>query len=427
MPETTKVLLTSWLTLLCKMIPGITQAVVLTSTDKAPGSIVRWPQTSAVNNDLMATAYQAARQKQTISTTFSSSEDDEQVSDAVLAMPLNKIENLNLTLAMLVKIKPSQKTIILQILQWGEDWLILLLQTVTNSPELASTAEPTLFGSWRVRLGKLTMLRSNNSRLVLAAVVIILLVSLMNGTYRVTSPARLEGKIQRVIVAPFDGYIANAISRAGETVHEGEVIAEMDDQSLRLEQQQHVAKKNEYTRQYRQALANREKAQAHIYKSQIKQADAQLQLLEKKIQRSRLVAPLEGIIISGDLSRSLGAPVKMGDVLFEVSPLDQYRLIVLVDEKQVVDIKQGLQGTLTLTALPAVKINFTVRKVSPVFEENNDGVAYRVEATISNDYPVLRPGMQGVAKIDIDQRRIAWIYLHELYDAIRLWAWSWLP
>jgi hypothetical protein len=32
-----------------------------------------------------------------------------------------------------------------------------------------------------------------------------------------------------------------------------------------------------------------------------------------------------------------------------------------------------------------------------------------------------------VAKIDIDRRSFAWIYLHELFDVIRLWVWRWLP
>jgi hypothetical protein len=45
----------------------------------------------------------------------------------------------------------------------------------------------------------------------------------------------VEGAVQRAAVAPFDGYVTAARFRAGETVAEGEVLAEMDDQELRLE------------------------------------------------------------------------------------------------------------------------------------------------------------------------------------------------
>ena len=39
----------------------------------------------------------------------------------------------------------------------------------------------------------------------------------------------------------------------------------------------------------------------------------------------------------------------------------------------------------------------------------------------------LRPGMQGVGKIGIDERPYWWIWTHELTSWLRLWAWSWLP
>ena len=207
----------------------------------------------------------------------------------------------------------------------------------------------------------------------------------------------------------------------------GEVIAELDTGNLVLQQQRYAAEINEYDHQYRKALSERDQTQAHIFKSRVSQAQAQLSLLEKKIERSTLVSTLDGIIISGDLSRSLGTPVKTGDILFEVAPLDEYRLVILVDEKQVVDVSEGLQGALTLKALPGKALPFVVHKVSPVFAEDEKGITYRVEARLVEENTSLRPGMEGVAKIEIDQRRLGWIYFHELFDLIRLWAWRWLP
>jgi hypothetical protein len=34
--------------------------------------------------------------------------------------------------------------------------------------------------------------------------------------------------------------------------------------------------------------------------------------------------------------------------------------------------------------------------------------------------------MQGVAKIDIEQRKMIWIWTHSLVDWLRMWTWSWL-
>jgi hypothetical protein len=39
----------------------------------------------------------------------------------------------------------------------------------------------------------------------------------------------------------------------------------------------------------------------------------------------------------------------------------------------------------------------------------------------------LQPGMEGVAKVDIDRRRLIWIWTHEIVDWLRLKLWAWLP
>lgn len=346
----------------------------------------------------------------------------------VIALHLTGPDSFSAALAILVRIKPSRQSAVLQILQWGESWLQLLLQQQACKPGGTVNDDTRENGSLTARARHIFTGWSNRSRrLVAGALLVGLVMLLVPGTYRVTAPASLEGSIQRAVVAPFDGFIMQAHARAGENVAAGEVIAELDIKELLLEQQRYSAERDEYNRQYRQALSKRDMAQAHIFKSQISQAEAQLHLLEKKIQRSSLSAPLDGVIIKGDLSRSLGATVEQGEVLFEVAPLDEYRLVILVDEQQVIDVQPGLQGELTLKALPDAELAFTVQQVSPVFEENASGIAYRVEAGFNEANPALRPGMQGIAKISIDQRSYLWIYLHELIDAIRLWVWSWLP
>lgn len=415
--------LQSGLELVCRMIPGVRQAVLLSDISSGADSHIQWPVADVIHDDLITTSHLAIRQKKTITKALSIEQENDSAVDLIIAVPLAEKNNFTGALAILAKIKPSQQPVVMQLLHWGEEWLQLLLAHEDNQPKHADAPVNESWLAKHFSISKLSRIQQG----IAGIVVIGLLMLNMTGTYRVTAPASLEGRIQRVIVAPFDSYISNAFFRAGETVKAGDVIAELDSRELLLQQQHYAAQKDEYTRQYRQALAKREQAQAHIYKSQVSQAEAQLKLLEKKTQRSTLIAPLDGVIIAGDLSRSLGAPVKAGDVLFEVAPLDEYRLVIFVDEKQVVDVQADLHGVLNLKALPGTDLNFTVQKVSPVFEENTDGIAYRVEATLDDNHSTLRPGMQGVAKIDIDQRSFAWIYLHSLYDAIRLWLWSWLP
>jgi len=408
------------------MIPGVSQAVLLPNLSAE--SSLQWPPQADIHDDLMTAANLAARQKKTVTTSLSAGRGNDSEVDMVIALHLTGSDSFSAALAILVSIKPSRQSAVLQILQWGESWLQLLFQQQASKPRGTVQDDTRENESLTARARRIvTGWSSRSRRLLTGAILVGLVMLLVPGTYRVTAPATLEGSIQRAIVAPFDGFIMQAHARAGENVAVGEIIAELDSKELLLEQQRYAAERDEYNRQYRQALSKRDMAQAHIFKSQISQAEAQLHLLEKKIQRSSLSAPLDGVIIKGDLSRSLGATVEKGEVLFEVAPLDEYRLVILVDEQQVIDVQPGLQGELTLKALPDAELAFTVQQVSPVFEENASGIAYRVEAAFNEANPALRPGMQGIAKISIDQRSYLWIFLHELIDAIRLWGWSWLP
>jgi hypothetical protein len=51
----------------------------------------------------------------------------------------------------------------------------------------------------------------------------------------------------------------------------------------------------------------------------------------------------------------------------------------------------------------------------------------RVYARLAGAPGRLRPGMEGVGKIHIDERRLVWIWTHSLTEWVQLWLWSWLP
>jgi hypothetical protein len=53
---------------------------------------------------------------------------------------------------------------------------------------------------------------------------------------------------------------------------------------------------------------------------------------------------------------------------------------------------------------------------------------FRVEATLESGSGLrLRPGMEGVAKVAVDERRLASIWTGEMINWLRLKAWAWTP
>ena len=52
---------------------------------------------------------------------------------------------------------------------------------------------------------------------------------------------------------------------------------------------------------------------------------------------------------------------------------------------------------------------------------------FRVEAQMDGVTERLRPGMEGVGKVAVGERRLIWIWTHGLVDWLRLAFWTWLP
>jgi len=259
------------------------------------------------------------------------------------------------------------------------------------------------------------------------AAVAVLLLATVHGDFRVASNATLEPVIRQALTAPFAGYVAQAPARAGDIVSQGALMASLDDRELRLNRFKWLSQQEQLVRQYHQAMANRNAAAVVILTAQIDQAKAEVSLIDYQLAHTRLIAPFRGIIVSGDLSQSLAAPIERGQVMFELAPLDAYRVVLQVNERDVTYVSVGQRGTLLLTGSPSEPMPFVVEKVTPVSTAKEGHNFFRVEAKLDRQLDRLRPGMEGVGKVEIDRRLYAWIWTRQVIDWLRLQLWKWLP
>jgi hypothetical protein len=119
--------------------------------------------------------------------------------------------------------------------------------------------------------------------------------------------------------------------------------------------------------------------------------------------------------------------VQRAQVLFEIAPLDSYRVIVRVPDSEIERVAPGGTGTLVLSALPDRHFALHVVRVTPIAEQADGVNTFRVEARLDATSPQLRPNMEGVAKLDAGRHLLIWAWTHHLIDAIRLGLWSWWP
>jgi multidrug efflux pump subunit AcrA (membrane-fusion protein) len=274
-----------------------------------------------------------------------------------------------------------------------------------------------LFGSERLSL----------KLLALAIALFIGVLVFWPGQFRISAKAVLEGTIQRAAVAPFDGFVAAAPLRAGDIVTAGTEVARLDDRDLLLEKLRWETERAKLLQRQRDSLAKHERTNQLVFGSQVEQAQSQLDLVLEKLKRARITAPIDGIIVSGDLSQTLGAPVQQGKVLFEIAPLDSYRLILQLDERDISFVSKGNKGVLLLTGAASQSIDLEITRLTSVATAEDGRNFFRVEASIKDNGLELRPGMEGIAKVQIGERSLLWIWTRPLIDRIRLFIWNWSP
>lgn len=249
----------------------------------------------------------------------------------------------------------------------------------------------------------------------------------VQGPFRLQAEAALRGSLQRAAVAPFAGYIAEAPVRAGDRVAAGDLMVRLDDADLRLEELRWRSEIDRLRAQSRTALAKGERDNVGLIEAQVAQARAQLDLAALQLARARVTAPIDGLVVAGDLSQRLGAPVSQGEVLFEVAPEDDWRLDLWIDERDLPHAAEGLRGTLALTGAPDSALPFVVTRITPVAEPREGANTFRAEARIEGAPAGLRPGMEGVARIEAGRALVAWVWTRRLADWVRRTAWAWQP
>lgn len=300
---------------------------------------------------------------------------------------------------------------------------------ILHEKALSDRSLPVLIGARAMRLVGLVI---GPRHLAVKAVVLAALLLAGAGwfvtdRFLVTARGQVQGEVRRVVTAPFDGFIRSQHARAGETVAADQLLAELQDSDLTLERLRHIAQRRQYQLDHDRALARRDLAQVNISRAQVEQKDAEVELAETMLRRTQIKAPFEAVVVSGDLSQQIGRPVTRGDVLFELAPLDRYRLTLIVPELQIGSIRPGQNGLVLLTAIPEQPLPFIVESVTAVARVAEGVNGFEVLGRLTTADARIRPSMEGVAKIDAGRARVAWIWTHQFWRWLRIRAWAWLP
>lgn len=293
---------------------------------------------------------------------------------------------------------------------------------IESAKDIACFVGPVLatqFRSDRMVVGQLLARRERRTRspsklpcsgkeiMFLLAAVLAVGIAVMPINLTVSSPATVQGDGQRVIAAPVDGFIKSVMNRPGDLVSAGQLLMTLNDEDLIRAVEKWRVETSQLDREYRDALSQDDAAEIVVARARHAQANVQLEQAERELTRSRLMAPIAGVLVSGDLQDSIGMPVQRGQELLTIAPQNAYRIVAQVDEQDIGFVAAGQRAHVVFAAISEQALPITVNRISPVARTVDGRNMFEVDGMLERSDTPLYHGLTGVARIDVERRPVA--------------------
>lgn len=256
-------------------------------------------------------------------------------------------------------------------------------------------------------------------------VIAALFVTFFKIEHRVGATVELRPRTQRTVAAPYDAVVWKLGDgvEPGKVVKQGDVIVELDTRELRLQRDQADARFQQAFKQLAAARRDGKVTEAQIAQTAMDKAEAERSLADVRIGMARLTAPMDGVVIAGDLTDKIGSSVKSGEELFLLAPVNDLMAVAKVDERDIALVKQGAHGEVATRSRPSDGFGVTVETIVPMAMPKDGKNLFEVRAKLDETSDWMRPGMEGQVRIDAGRRSLLWIGTRRVIDQVRLWLW----
>lgn len=241
--------------------------------------------------------------------------------------------------------------------------------------------------------------------------------------YDLTVPCVVAPTHVRHVAAPFDSILGDALVVEGARVQRGDLLCQLDHRDLDQQRIELFAERAVLERTVDRARADDQPVEVQLALANQRLVQAKLDIIQRRIEQCAIRAPIDGVVVAGDLRKRVGSVFVRGEELFSVAPLDQWTIALEVPDSGSADLSVGLVGYFAGYARPEQAHTFTVTRILADAQNRDGRNIYIAEADVDAPSEWLRPGMEGVAKVHLGPRRICWIALHRFVDYLRLKLW----
>jgi hypothetical protein len=261
----------------------------------------------------------------------------------------------------------------------------------------------------------------------------------------VEARGRLMPVHRQHVFAPSDAVVVEMPHESGAAVEKSELLARLHSPALDIAQSELVGKQRTVQEDLlaaeteilrgesdgRPAL-NRTQLASRVQQltEELRGLDAQLKIVRQQLAELEVTSPLSGVVVTWDAQRHLaGRPVKRGDVLLTVADLaGPWELLLDVPDDRAGPIlaaagaERNLAVTFQLGTDAGALRRAAVKSISPATELSQEMVpSVLVTAALPQQEKLaLRPGATVVARVHCGRHSLGYVWLHELWEAVRL-------
>jgi len=225
-------------------------------------------------------------------------------------------------------------------------------------------------------------------------------------TYSGTAP--IEAYQDAQVIAKVAGELLEILVEEGDDVHEGQVLARLDDDRLRLEAERIEADLQKLRRDYQRNVDLREKSLISAgdfekiqFEMEALEAAYKLAILE--LSYTEIKAPITGVI--SERFVKTGSTLEANTPLFQITSLEPLVSYVHVPEREYRRLEAGQSADIEIDALRGEVFTGRIARVSPVVDPETG--TFKITIEVSDSSRRLKPGMFGRVTIVHDRHENA--------------------
>jgi len=217
-------------------------------------------------------------------------------------------------------------------------------------------------------------------------------------TYQSTT--NISADSEAPVLARVSGEVVEILVEEGDTVEEGQVLARLDGERLRLQMIEAKANLEKTRKSYERYIQLHERGlvSASIFeglKFDLDALNASYELKRLNYSYTKIRAPISGVVSSREIK--LGQHLMAGAPAFKITDTTVLVAYLNIPQTELSKISAGDTAMVRVDAIPELAFHATIDRISPTIDPRNG--TFRATASIDNENDDLAPGMFGRFKI----------------------------